>query len=252
MTMQKDSETPIAENSPGVYRGQCRRCNAAYECGAVRFGAELWPFTFYCDPCFDIERAAHDANERNAAAAKRAEAWEFDVGREAFKDTDVARLDAAILARVLAWEHGATGLVLHGPSGLTKSRMMWLLARRIYVEDGVPLMVVRATKLGRNVGDAMAPAVAVEGQIRALISIPVLVIDDLGKEAQSERWESALVEIIDARNAARRPLIVTTNYVGERLVERYRDRSAGEAVVRRLRDFCVAIAFKKDRAAVVR
>ena len=89
-----------------------------------------------------------------------------------------------------------------------------------------------------------SPAGAIESQIRALISTPVLVIEDLGKEVQSDRWESVLIEILDARTSAQRPVIVTTNYVGDKLIARYRDRSTGEAVVRRLRDFCDSIAFK--------
>lgn len=246
--MNSDSEPKIdvepAQRQPReTYKGLCRRCQSPYECGAVRYGSELWPFTFYCDPCFDIERAAHDAAEQDARKAKRAEAWAEDVGRDAFTDTDIARLDAALLAKVMSWTYGAKGLLLHGPSGRTKSRMMWLLARRLYVDDGIPLMVLRATKLSRNIGDMMTPAGAIEAQIRALISTPILIIDDLGKEVQSDRWESALIEILDARTSARRPVIITTNYVGDKLVQRYRDRSTGEAIVRRLRDFCGSVSF---------
>lgn len=236
----------FAANSHQVYQGTCRRCSAPYACGVLRFGSGLWPLMFYCDPCFDIERAAHDQAERDRLRTKRADAWTTGIARDAFTDTDLARLDPALLARVMAWTFGSAnnkGLVLHGQSGKCKSRMMWLLARRLYVDDAVPLHVVHATKLARKIGDITSRADQIEVQIRALISTPILVIDDLGKEIQSERWESALIEILEARTAAQRHMIITTNYVGDKLVERYRDRSNGEAVVRRLREFCTAIPF---------
>lgn len=247
-----DSEPPESAQPSNSKRerftGTCRRCQAPYACHAIRVGPDIWPFTFFCDACFDIERAAHDAARVAEMRAKRADAWSSDVGREAFADTIVAQLDPVRLAAVVGWVYGPRGLVLHGPSGKTKSRMMWILARRLYVDDGVQTVVARATRLARTLSDLATPAGAIEAQIRALINAPVLILDDLGKEAQSERWESALVEIIDARTAAGRPLIITTNYVGSKLVERYRDRSNGEAVVRRLRDFCTAISFTHAHA----
>ena len=60
--MLTDSDSlppPVVPPQPrDTYQGACRRCQARYECGAIRFGGDLWPFTFYCDACFDTERAA--------------------------------------------------------------------------------------------------------------------------------------------------------------------------------------------------
>jgi DNA replication protein DnaC len=228
---------------------KCRRCSASFSCLALEVGTELWPVTFYCDTCFDVARAEFDAAEREQYRAKRARSWDEDVGRDAFTDTDPARLDARLMDRVMAWRHGPKGLLLHGPSGRTKSRLMFMLARRTYVDDGIPVLVTRATAAARKVSDFNNSVGSTEAYIRQLIGVAVLFIDDLGKETQSERWESALVEILDARNAARRPCVVTTNYVGDKLAARYRDESTGSAVVRRLREFCTPIGFQTQEGA---
>ena len=222
----------------------CRRCDAEFTVTATVVCGSVWPATFYCDKCYDVALAEHHAAEKEGYRLKRQRAWDEDVGCDAFKDTDPSRLDPAMVAKVMAWTFGKDGLLLHGDSGKTKSRLMYMLAHRVYVDDGIQLAVVRATKAARKVADFNAAPGSVESYIRLLISVPVLCIDDLGKETQSDRWESALVEILDARGAAHRPCIITTNYVGAELVKRYRDESTGEAVVRRLREFCKPIGFR--------
>ena len=242
--MQTDSDTILATSSRGTVTQSCRRCSAIFSCTSMIVLGSVWPVTFYCERCYDCARAEHEAAEREAYRVKRARAWDDDVGRDAFSDTDMKLLDAQKLARVMAWTFSPKGVLLHGASGKTKSRLMFMLARRVYVDDGVKVYVTRATAAARKVSDLNATPGFVESYIRMLISVPVLFIDDLGKETQSDRWESALVEVLDARGAARRPVVVTTNYVGDKLVERYRDRSTGEAVVRRLREFCQPIGFQ--------
>jgi DNA replication protein DnaC len=251
--MQKDFDlhdvlAPVATNRRRVDM-KCRRCSVSFTCLALEVGENIWPVTFYCDPCFNIARAEFDYAEREQYRLKRARAWEDDVGRDAFTDTDPARLDARLMARVMAWNVGPKGLLLHGPSGRGKSRLMYLLARRTYVDDAIPVLVTRATAAARKVSDFNNFVGSTEAYIRQLIGCAVLFIDDLGKETQSERWESALVEIFDARNAARRPCVITTNYVGDKLAERYRDRQNGDAVVRRLREFCTPIGFQTQEGA---
>lgn len=244
--MQTDSETGtlLATTTHGTVTQDCRRCASPFSCKSMTVLGSVWPVTFYCERCYDAARAEHDAAEREAYRAKRARAWDDDVGRDAFNDTDTALLDPQKVARVMAWKLSPKGVLLHGASGKTKSRLMFMLARRVYVDDGVQVHVTRATAAARKVSEMNATPGFVESYIRSLITAPVLFIDDLGKETQSDKWESALVEVLDARGAARRPVVVTTNYVGDKLVERYRDRSTGEAVVRRLREFCQPIAFQ--------
>ena len=60
MPTDSDSLPPsvVPPQPHDTHHGECRRCQARDECGAIRFGGDLWPFTFYCDTCFEIERVA--------------------------------------------------------------------------------------------------------------------------------------------------------------------------------------------------
>ena len=75
-----------------------------------------------------------------------------------------------------------------------------------------------------------------------LVSTPVLVLDDLGKERLTARLEADLFAVIDDRTSNLRTTIITTNYTGDRLVERFQNKETGVALVRRLRDYFNAIS----------
>lgn len=67
---------------------------------------------------------------------------------------------------------------------------------------------------------------------------PILVLDDLGKGNPTE-WESSLwYSVAEARNAARLPTVVTSNYDGGELIRRLTangDDSTARAIVSRIR-----------------
>ena len=66
----------------------------------------------------------------------------------------------------------------------------------------------------------------------------VLVLDDLGKEQPTEYSIAMLYEVIDARYAAGKPIVVTTNFERDELLSRLarRDAATAEAIVSRLCD----------------
>ncbi|MDE1170898.1 MAG: ATP-binding protein [Verrucomicrobium sp.] len=163
----------------------------------------------------------------------------------AFQETDRARLRADLVDKVLSWQMGPTGLVLYGDTGGGKTRTLWLLLRRLVVDEAIHVRVLSAFDFSAEASDAYR-----NGTEKAFVStlagsVGVLVIDDLGKAKITARVAEALFEIVDRRTAAGRPLIVTTNDVGERLKERFEDQNAAEPLLRRLREFCAAINFRR-------
>ncbi|NBR91550.1 MAG: ATP-binding protein [Rhodobacteraceae bacterium] len=68
-------------------------------------------------------------------------------------------------------------------------------------------------------------------------SVPLLAFDDLGKERLTQRLESDLFAIIDERTSNLRPTIITTNYNGTTLLERFNNKETGEALLRRIREY---------------
>lgn len=77
-------------------------------------------------------------------------------------------------------------------------------------------------------------------------NVPLLVIDDLGSEQQTEWAISKIFEIINSRYEAYMPTIITTNYSAKELVERMTplggDGKNAEKTVDRLMEMCAGIS----------
>ena len=63
--------------------------------------------------------------------------------------------------------------------------------------------------------------------------MPLLVIDDLGKEKRSEWTDQIMYEVINARNGSNLPIVITTNLSPQEIIERY-----DKAVTSRLMGMC--------------
>lgn len=72
--------------------------------------------------------------------------------------------------------------------------------------------------------------------IDELTSVPLLVLDDLGKERVKDWVEEILFRIIDTRLSEKKPMVVTTNFTPQELQNRYPEN--GEAMVSRLVEIC--------------
>jgi DNA replication protein DnaC len=90
-----------------------------------------------------------------------------------------------------------------------------------------------------------------EETIRQFTAPRVLVLDDLGKERPTEWAVEQLFSIINTRYDAKRPIIVTTNYGGQDLVQRLtprgeRDDTTPRAIVDRLREMSSVIKLEGE------
>jgi len=70
-----------------------------------------------------------------------------------------------------------------------------------------------------------------------------LFIDDWGKEKSTERWESDLFDILDYRFSWKKNTIFTMNTTGHEILKKFIDPEAGQAIKRRMVEFCYAVAF---------
>jgi hypothetical protein len=177
--------------------------------------------------------------------AKQEAAWR-DLCPPLMQETDPARLPQDALNRVMAWQHGSTGLVLHGSTGAGKTRMVWLLLRRLFVHEFIAPKVFRAGELE----DAMITAfkLGTSGKLMSeLRTAPILFIDDFGKDKFTERFETFLFTVINDRCEFKRPIFLTTNYVGQKLIDRFADIERGLPALRRLREFCQPIEVKPQQ-----
>ena len=214
-----------------------------------------------CPDC-DATTRAMVAGYRNEAASGAVDLRSQTTPRFAQRTFDRFIQDQDNFAAVTAAEAVAAdptrGLGLYGDPGLGKSHLGAAIANACMAR-GVParyigveelLSRVRATydarpRSGGDTEDAM---------IRAYAQIPVLVLDDFGKESLSDWTVRMLFSIINRRYEQNLPLVVTSNHtpveLASRLVARDADQRTYASMMDRVREMTgtwVAISGRSRR-----
>jgi hypothetical protein len=134
-------------------------------------------------------------------------------------------------------------MILHGPTGMCKSRVAWLIISKIWKERwpyNAEFYSMR--RLEGEIEESFGEYGSVKGHgkfIDKICNLDLLVLDDLGKEQMTNRMEADLFAIIDSRTINQKYTILTTNHVGDGIADRFRNKETGEPFVRRLREYFV-------------
>ena len=159
-----------------------------------------------------------------------------------YRKTDIARLKIRreIVEEIMAWEPNPRGIGLSGESGTGKTRLMFLLLRRLNSERRRILATSgkRFEFWCHRMFDKEDDA---QKQIDAARGVAILFIDDVGKEKYTERVESEFYDLVEHRIANLMPILWTTNATGEQL-ERMLGPDRGAPIIRRLREFTEIIS----------
>jgi len=187
-----------------------------------------------CDKCF-----AEAMIDQGRVAHNRA-LWERICPTEFRAPWDNAKGSASVFKRIMEWagqwnaherKSPQKGLVIHGASDSAKTRVCWHLYRTL-MEEGVTTLFIEAIDL-------------LDDMPKEAFTVQCLIIDDLGNDTLDFRKEQRLLKLLRSRAQWHRPIVVTTQYNGSDLAARFKQAAAGEAVVRRLRDFCDSIHARK-------
>lgn len=177
---------------------------------------------------FDTFQTTPD-NQRAAAAARRyADSFE------------------SLLPQPGRQEPGRNGLFIAGPPGTGKTHLAAAIANRL-IAQGRPVICMTMIDLLERIKRTYSAAGSNEGDILKIYkTVPLLVIDDIGKEPPTEWAISTVYNIINGRYEAYLPTIVTTNYDTEALIERMtpresRDSMTARATIDRLMEMCRGI-----------
>lgn len=161
-------------------------------------------------------------------------------------DFDDPRLKpySAQISRVLGWKHTPKGIYAFGRSGRGKSRSIYALARRLAVDELVPVRFLLQNEITREINrDGVTGFLE---KLDGLRRVPVLVWDDFGKfEAIGSRKGLLTAEIealIDFRHSHGLPFLISTNAKKEDLYEIF-GRMRGEPIGRRLNECCEVVNF---------
>lgn len=129
------------------------------------------------------------------------------------------------------------GIILIGNAGTGKTHLASAIANSL-MNELIPV------KFGTfiNLLDNLKKAFRTDKDIvSSLTEIPVLIIDDLGKEKYTDWASQILFQVIDQRYNNELPTIITTNLSVEELKERF-----GEPITSRLMEMCYGIALNGE------
>lgn len=197
-----------------------------------------------CSICASIDQARREDAEDQSNAALKARLHDARLERwpSYTHDTDLGLLEASCVDKATAWRpESGKGLILHGESGSGKTRVMWKI-----LGEKVDAGLVAYDSFDFGSLSSAAFRNGTERQwVAELVKAPFLFIDDLGKCKITARVSDVLFTVIDRRSWRKLPIFITTNDVGERLSERFEDGNVATPMLRRLRETCVAVHFKK-------
>lgn len=221
---------------------KCIHCKAAavpvYDFRSEKFK----PLVTVCSDCFNDPAKEHHEWPYNYTKVFDKNGWAFQpihpTTPKAFTQTTVGKMPQVLQDAVNAYDPTKSYL-LHGVTGSCKTRAAWLMFNKgwlhHYPKDS-HFLTMRS--LEQAIEDGFENRT--HGKVLdKFISCAVLVLDDLGKERLTQRMESDLFAIIDERTSNLRPTIITTNYNGQGLNDRFSNTETGAAIIRRLKDYFV-------------
>jgi DNA replication protein DnaC len=222
---------------------QCKNCGQAFVQHGVKLWSKIaWPWEMLCKECvkIDVERRATEERERERESHEHE--WASSIPW-LYRDTDKAKLLPKLVEMVDRFDfQNAKGLYLSGSFGIGKTRGLTLILRNCF-DDGKTVMFLNAVDLGRlfyerSQGDKATRDKADHAISRAR-AVNVLMIDDLGKERATERFETEMYSLLEGRCSKGKPLLVSSNYRITELAARFSEDQGG-AIIRRLTEFCHA------------
>ena len=148
----------------------------------------------------------------------------------------------------------ANGLIIMGESGLGKTHLAASIANKLIENDKIVLMGRLSTLLDM-IKETFKDNTKSENELIELYSnVDMIIIDDLGTEKISNWALEKLYTIIENRNENRLPIIITTRFDKQGLIERFskcQDEQLVDAIISKLYQMCYGVTLKniKEKAS---
>lgn len=216
----------------------CRTCEKTFVCEWSDYTAK---YVKVCPECSD-NQAAKDQENASIQGLAKYHARRALVVPEEMKNTISNRLPRPDrLLEVLRWRYGPRGLVMHGATGMGKSRCLYELLKR--EDKNKPTIHILDCRAGYDYAALFAKnPTAASRWVEKHSTVGILALDDIFKVKLTDSFEQAIFCITATRTEKGLPLIVTCNDVGESIAARM-SPDRGPALVRRLRESCHIISF---------
>ena len=220
---RQDKDPPMYEGSDGFM--YCCNCNTLRQCVVPGFGIMPEKVQYCMCKCM-IEREE----------TKRMQIKTDMTNVEIQKARQLAKNDPAFKNHTFANDNGqhpelmkkarkyaddfekhlknASGLLLCGPKGTGKSYAAEAIANKV-IDSGYPVIFTTFGKIAETANEA-----GYEGRgeyFNSLIRCPLLIIDDVGMERETDYMMEIMQRVIDDRDRSLKPMIITTNFTSEEI-----------------------------------
>ena len=139
------------------------------------------------------------------------------------------------------YDHEKNGLIICGSYGTGKTHLAAAIANQVVSKGVSVLFDTYGGHLEKIKNEFSVNAGA--AYLNLMRSVDMLILDDVGKEKQTEWSASIMFDVINHRYESMKPIIITSNFNGKQLEEYF-----GEACYSRLVEMCNAIVTQgKDK-----
>ena len=198
-----------------------------------------------CDDCCDKYEASKRLNDDEPKPTVREPLDKLI--RPLYLETDYHKLPKQaqhIWMNIRHWSPTTRiGLRLCGASRAGKTRLMMMLLRKLY-EDRENFKIFYAGEFHAELSEAKRSSFYKQWRDE-VVNVPILAIDDLFAEKMTPTTEAGLFEVVNQRMERRLPLLYTSQVKTESAVDRFEDKSRGQAFVNRLKETTYLHYFEK-------
>ena len=231
--------------NPEYKTKNCLECKCEIKYKVAFIGGREFPGSpKYCEPCYEKMQLDKQTKIQKDKVDLRQKQWE-NLCPPLYQDSDSKRFNPKVWSKVGSWHPNAVGMLLHGCTGVCKTRMVWHLIKKLYLVDKCSIKAFGPSDFGLLYGKEKQKSLdAAYNWILRLANVDIVFIDDLEKMIFTETVKEGLFALIEKRTGNCKPFIVTTNLDSAGLKRAMNsDKSEyGTPFVRRLIEFCEVVA----------
>ena len=226
-----------------LYNANCRECSkeGSFESDLEGIYLETLKEWYTCEDCTEkknrkLEEKRKAEQFRKYKATQKERFKRSGIPEELIQyDQEKGNMDLLNFVFKNSW----ASLFLGGATGIGKTRAVAYTAWKLLQQSDIEVRYSRVSQELREISILYGKKVYLaDKRIKELSSVGLWILDDLGKEALTERTAEILYEIIDARYMKNLKIWITSNMGAEPLIDKMGiDR--GKAIVRRLKEMCL-------------